>query len=51
MRPRSAGTTYHVHLTFDDSQVPGSSQIFNNHIPLDPMLDRRARRSRRRRRC
>jgi uncharacterized repeat protein (TIGR01451 family) len=36
---RSAGTTYHVHLTFDDAQVPGSSQIFNNHIPLDPMLD------------
>ena len=36
---RSAGTTYHVHLTFDDGQVPGSSQIFNNHIPLDPVLD------------
>jgi large repetitive protein len=36
---RSAGTTYHVHLSFDDGQVPGSSQIFNNHIPLDPVLD------------
>lgn len=36
---RSAGTIYHVHLTFDDGQVPGSSQIFNNHIPVDPMLD------------
>ena len=36
---RSAGTTYHVHLTFDDAQVPGSNQIFNNHIPLDPVLD------------
>jgi uncharacterized repeat protein (TIGR01451 family) len=36
---RSAGTTYHVHLNFDDAQVPGSSQIFNNHIPLDPVLD------------
>ena len=36
---RSAGTTYHVHLTFDDGQVPGSSQIFNNHIPLDQVLD------------
>jgi uncharacterized repeat protein (TIGR01451 family) len=36
---RSAGTIYHVHLTFDDGQVPGSSQIFNNHIPLDPVLD------------
>jgi uncharacterized repeat protein (TIGR01451 family)/fimbrial isopeptide formation D2 family protein len=36
---RSAGTAYHVHLTLDDSQVPGSSQIFNNHIPLDPKLE------------
>ncbi|MGH8316024.1 MAG: isopeptide-forming domain-containing fimbrial protein, partial [Steroidobacterales bacterium] len=29
----------HVHLTLDDSFVPGSSQIFNNHIPLDPQLN------------
>src|SRR5215467_8562025 len=36
--PRSAGTTYHVHLRLDGSQPPGSSQIFNNHIPLDPQL-------------
>ena len=36
---RSAGTTYHVRLSLDDSQVPGSSQIFNNHIPVDPVLD------------
>jgi uncharacterized repeat protein (TIGR01451 family) len=35
----TAGTNYHVHLTLDGSQVPGSSQIFNNHIPLDPVLD------------
>jgi uncharacterized repeat protein (TIGR01451 family) len=28
-----------VHLTLDDSLVPASSQIFNNHIPLDPVLD------------
>jgi uncharacterized repeat protein (TIGR01451 family) len=35
---RTPGTVYHVHLTLDDSQVPGSSQIFNNHIPLDPEL-------------
>jgi len=35
---RSAGTIHHVHLTLDDSQAPGSSQIFNNHIPLDPEL-------------
>ncbi len=37
--PRTAGTIYHLHLLFDGSQAPGSSQIFNNHIPLDPVLD------------
>jgi uncharacterized repeat protein (TIGR01451 family) len=36
--PSSAGTIHHVHLTLDSSQSPGSSQIFNNHIPLDPQL-------------
>src|SRR6266516_3217388 len=36
--PRSAGTTYYVHLMLDGSQILGSSQIFNNHIPLDPQL-------------
>jgi uncharacterized repeat protein (TIGR01451 family) len=36
---RSAGTAYHSFLTLDDTQVPGSSQLFNNHIPLDPRLD------------
>jgi len=36
VRPRTDGTRYHVHFLFDDSQVPGSSQIYNNHIPLDP---------------
>ena len=41
--PRSAGTIYHVHLRLDGSQMPGSSQIFNNHIPLDPQLSRLAR--------
>jgi uncharacterized repeat protein (TIGR01451 family) len=35
---RTTGTAYHLHLTLDDSLVPGSSQIFNNHIPLDPDL-------------
>ena len=35
---RSAGTTYYVHVMLDSSQMPGSSQIFNNHIPLDPQL-------------
>ncbi|HEM46904.1 MAG TPA: DUF11 domain-containing protein, partial [Alphaproteobacteria bacterium] len=32
---RSPGTRYHVHLSLDASQPSGSSQIFNNHIPLD----------------
>jgi len=36
---RSAGTDYHVHLTLNDGQTPGSSQLFNNHIPLDSELD------------
>src|SRR5262245_65172047 len=35
VRARSPGTAYHVHLTLDDSFVPGSSQICNNYIPLD----------------
>ena len=39
VQARSAGTTYHMLLTLDDSQSPGSSQLFNNHIPLDPRLD------------
>jgi uncharacterized repeat protein (TIGR01451 family) len=35
----AASTTYHLHLLLDASRVPGSSQIFNNHVPLDPTLD------------
>ena len=35
---RSAGTIHHLHLMLDGSQAPGSSQIFNNHIPVDPQL-------------
>ncbi len=36
--PRSAGTNHHLHLVLDASQAPGSSQIFNNHIAVDPVL-------------
>jgi uncharacterized repeat protein (TIGR01451 family) len=36
---RSPGTAYHLFLTLDDTRVPGTSQLFNNHIPLDPRLD------------
>jgi uncharacterized repeat protein (TIGR01451 family) len=32
----SAATNYHVHVRLDGSQIPGTSQIFNNHIALDP---------------
>ncbi|MDH3547177.1 MAG: hypothetical protein OEN22_08765, partial [Gammaproteobacteria bacterium] len=35
---RSAATDYHSFLRLDDSQPPGSGQLFNNHIPLDPRL-------------
>jgi uncharacterized repeat protein (TIGR01451 family) len=35
----SSGTTYYLHLTFDNGTIPGQSQIFNNSIPIDPMLD------------
>jgi uncharacterized repeat protein (TIGR01451 family) len=34
-----SGTIYYRHLAFDSSLVPGSSQIFNNHVPLDLDLD------------
>jgi len=35
---RSPGTRYYLNLTLDGTTVPGSSQIYNNHIPLDPQL-------------
>src|SRR5258708_1875485 len=35
---RSVGTQYYLNLTLDGSAVPRSSQIYNNHIPLDPQL-------------
>ena len=39
-RARTPGTNYYVHLTARlDAASPGTSQIFNNHIPLDPVLD------------
>jgi uncharacterized repeat protein (TIGR01451 family) len=36
---RTGGTSYHVHLTLDASLMPGSSQLFNNHIAVDPVLE------------
>jgi len=37
--PRGSGTRYYLNLALDGTQSPGSSQIFNNHIPVDPVLD------------
>jgi uncharacterized repeat protein (TIGR01451 family) len=36
---RTAGTLYHLNLTLNDTLMPGQSQIFNNHIPIDPELN------------
>jgi uncharacterized repeat protein (TIGR01451 family) len=35
---RDSGTAYHLNLRLDDSRPPGSAQVFNNHIPVDPEL-------------
>ena len=36
--PRSAGTAYYLNLTLDGTAVPGSNQIYNNHIPVDQQI-------------
>ncbi len=36
---QSSATDYYLFLRLDSSQSPGSSQLFNNHLPLDPRLD------------
>ncbi|TLM79892.1 DUF11 domain-containing protein [Microbulbifer harenosus] len=36
---RSAETNYYLRVNLDDSNQPGSSQLFNNHIALDPQLE------------
>jgi uncharacterized repeat protein (TIGR01451 family) len=36
--PRSNGTKYYLNLTLDGTSVPGSNQIYNNHIPVDPQI-------------
>jgi uncharacterized repeat protein (TIGR01451 family) len=38
VQPRTRGTIYYIRLRLDNSQIPGSSQIFNNHIPIDPLI-------------
>ncbi|MDW7710663.1 MAG: isopeptide-forming domain-containing fimbrial protein [Deferrisomatales bacterium] len=37
--PRTAGTTYYLNLTLSNGSIPGQSQIFNNPVPIDPVLD------------
>jgi uncharacterized repeat protein (TIGR01451 family) len=37
--PNTAGTNYYLHMTFNNTVIPGSSQIFNNHIAIDPRLN------------
>ncbi|WP_298832489.1 SdrD B-like domain-containing protein [uncultured Piscinibacter sp.] len=34
----SAGTNYYLNLTLNNSATPGTSQIYNNHIAIDPRL-------------
>jgi uncharacterized repeat protein (TIGR01451 family) len=36
--PPGTGTKYYLNLTLDGTSVPGSNQIYNNHIPLDPQI-------------
>jgi len=38
VQARSAATNYHLFLRLSSAQVPGTSQLFNNHVPLDPRL-------------
>ena len=35
----SAGTNYYLHLTLNNTVVPDDSQLFNNHLPIDPVLN------------
>ncbi len=37
--PRTPGTDYYLQFRLDNNANPFTSQIFNNHIPLDPELD------------
>ncbi|WP_170833153.1 isopeptide-forming domain-containing fimbrial protein [Microbulbifer marinus] len=36
---QSPATDYYLRLTLDDNRIPGESQLFNNHIAVDPQLD------------
>ncbi len=36
--PPGTGTKYYLNLTLDGTSVPGSNQIYNNHIPVDQQI-------------
>ncbi|HKT89748.1 MAG TPA: SdrD B-like domain-containing protein [Candidatus Sulfotelmatobacter sp.] len=36
--PPGIGTKYYLNLTLDGTSVPGSNQIYNNHIPVDQQV-------------
>lgn len=36
---RDPRTDYYLRLTLDDDRIPGENQLFNNHIPVDPLLE------------
>jgi uncharacterized repeat protein (TIGR01451 family) len=36
--PPGIGTKYYLNLTLDGTSVPGSNQIYNNHIPVDQQI-------------
>ena len=35
----TVGTNYYLKMAFNNTVIPGHSQIFNNHIAIDPRLD------------
>ena len=36
---QSPGTLYYLKVTLANGSIPGQSQLFNNHVPVDPKLD------------
>ena len=36
--PGSVATNYYLKLKLDSTQLPNNSQLFNNHLPIDPVL-------------
>jgi len=36
---QSPGTLYYLNVSLANGSIPGQSQLFNNHIPVDPKLD------------